>query len=121
MLWFDSSSRGLAGLCWLGLLASLLLILNRPRTMLALCFVLFLSFVAAAEDFSGYQSDGMLLAAGFSCFFLAPGGWRPGLGEEQPPARDTLFLLRLLWFSIYFESGMAKYFGGTGPGATSRP
>jgi len=113
LLWFDSSSRALAGLCWLGLLASLLLILNFwPRTMLALGFVLFLSFVAAAEDFSGYQSDGMLLAAGFICFFLAPGGWRPGLGEKQPPSRATLFLLRLLWFSIYFESGMAKYFGG---------
>jgi len=113
LLWFDSSSGALALLCWLGLVASLLLFLNFwPRSMLALCFVLFLSFVSAAQDFSGYQSDGMLLAAGFLCFFLAPGGWRPGLGERQPPSRASLFLLRLLWFSIYFESGMAKYFGG---------
>jgi lipase maturation factor 1 len=113
LLWFNSSSQALDALCWLGMLASILLILNFwPRGMLGLCFVLFLSFVAAAEDFSGYQSDGMLLAAGFICFFMVPGGLRPGLGEKQPPSRANLFLLQLLWFSIYFESGFAKYFGG---------
>ena len=36
-----------------------------PRGTLFVCFVCFLSFVAAAQDFSGYQSDGMLLEAGF--------------------------------------------------------
>jgi lipase maturation factor 1 len=113
LLWLNSSSHALSALCWLGMLASVLLILNVwPRAMFAVCFVLFLSFVAAAEDFSGYQSDGMLLAAGFVCFFMAPAGLRPGLGENQPPPRATLFLLQLLWFSIYFESGIAKYFGG---------
>jgi lipase maturation factor 1 len=113
LLWLNSSSHALTALCWAGLLASLLLILNVwPRATLAVCFVCFLSFVAAAEDFSGYQSDGMLLAAGFIGFFLAPGGLRPGLGEKQPASRATLFLMQLLWFTIYFESGIAKYFGG---------
>ncbi|HXT25428.1 MAG TPA: lipase maturation factor family protein [Candidatus Eisenbacteria bacterium] len=113
LLWLNSSSDALTALCWTGMLASLLLILNLwPRVMLATCFLLFLSFVAAAEDFSGYQSDGMLLAASFMAFFLAPGGFRPGLAEKQPPSRATLSLLQLLWFSIYFESGIAKYFGG---------
>ena len=113
LLWFDSSSRALVAGCAIGMIASLLLVVNLwPRAMLAVTFVLFLSFVAAAEDFSGYQSDGMLLAAGFICFFFAPRGLRPGFGETEPPSRATLLLLRLLWFSIYFESGVAKYFGG---------
>jgi uncharacterized membrane protein YphA (DoxX/SURF4 family) len=113
LLWFASGNRALMLLCWIGLLASLLLISNLwPRAMLAVCFVCFLSFVAAAQDFSGYQSDGMLLGAGFICYFLAPRGSRPGLGGQEPPARAPLFLLRLLWFTIYFESGVAKYFGG---------
>ncbi|HKF25277.1 MAG TPA: lipase maturation factor family protein, partial [Candidatus Acidoferrum sp.] len=30
----------------------------------------------------------------------------------EPPSRASVFLLLLLWFSIYFESGVAKYFGG---------
>src|SRR5246127_5345741 len=113
LLWFASGDPALMVLCWVGLIASLLLLINLwPRAMLAICFVCFLSFIAAAQDFSGYQSDGMLLCAGFISYFLAPRGWRPGWGAQDLPARAPLFLLRLLWFTIYFESGVAKYFGG---------
>ena len=81
LLWFSSNSAMLSELCWIGMLASILLFLNLwPRGMLAICFVMFLSFVSAAQDFSGYQSDGMLLEAGFISWFFAPAGWRPGLG-----------------------------------------
>jgi uncharacterized membrane protein YphA (DoxX/SURF4 family) len=113
LLWMANGNHALMLLCWAGLMAAVLLFINIwPRAMLAICFVCFLSFVAAAQDFSGYQSDGMLLCAGFISYFLAPRGWRPGLGERAPPARAPLFLMRFLWFTIYFESGVAKYFGG---------
>ena len=113
LLWLSSSDRALMALCWIGMIASLLLFSNLwPRGMLVVCFVLFLSFVSAAQEFSGYQSDGMLLSAGFISFFFAPSGWRPGWGEQEPPSRASLFLLQFLWFSIYFDSGVAKYFGG---------
>ncbi len=113
LLWLDSSDRALMALCWIGMVASFLLFLNLwPRAMLLICFVLFLSFVTAAQDFSGYQSDGMLLSAGFICLFFAPRGFRPGFGISDRPSRASLFLLQLLWFSIYFDSGVAKYFGG---------
>jgi Lipase maturation factor len=113
LLWFGSSNRALMTLCWIGIIASLLLILNLwPRAMLLVCFVLFLSFVTAAQDFSSYQSDGMLLTAGFICLFFAPRGFRAGFGIADLPSRASLFLLQLLWFSIYFDSGVAKYFGG---------
>src|ERR1700741_3094302 len=113
LLWLDSGDRALLALSWIGMIASLVLVLNIwPRATLVICFVMFLSFVSAAQDFSGYQSDGMLLAAGFVSFFFAPGGFRPGFGAFEPPSRASLFLLRLLWVTIYFESGIAKYFGG---------
>jgi lipase maturation factor 1 len=113
LLWFNSSDRALMLLCWVGIIASLLLILNIwPRAMLAICFVMFLSFVSAAQDFSGYQSDGMLLAAGFISLFFTPAGLRPRWGVSTSPSRASLLLLRLLWFSIYFESGIAKFLGG---------
>jgi len=113
LLWFSSGSHMLTGLCWAGMAAALLLVLNIwPRGMLAICFVCFLSFVSAAGDFSGYQSDGMLLEAGFLSLFLAPGGFRPGFGETQPPVRTALYLLLWEWFRIYFESGVAKIMGG---------
>jgi len=113
LLWFSSSDPALMVLCGAGLIASVLLVLNVwPRAMLVICFVLFLSFVAAAQDFSGYQSDGMLLSSGFISIFFAPRGFRPGWDETEPPSRASWFLLQLVWFSIYFESGLAKYFGG---------
>jgi hypothetical protein len=68
--------------------------------------------VGAAAEFSGYQSDGMLLEAGFISLFFAPWGWRPGLGRSRPPIRASLYLLRWEWFRIYFESGVAKIVSG---------
>jgi hypothetical protein len=113
VLWFSSGSPMLTGLCWVGMAAAVLLVLNIwPRGMLVVCFVCFLSFVSAARDFSGYQSDGMLLEAGFLSLFLAPGGLRPRLGQMQPPVRTALYLLLWEWFRIYFESGLAKMAGG---------
>jgi len=113
VLWLSSGSHMLIGLCWVGMAAALLLVLNLwPRGMLAICFVCFLSFVSAAGDFSGYQSDGMLLEAGFLSLFLAPGGFRPGFGEMRPPVRTALYLLLWEWFRIYFESGVGKIAGG---------
>ena len=112
-LWLSSNPHFLTALCWVGMGASLLLALNMwPRGMLVLCFVCFLSFVAAAQDFSNYQSDGMLLEAGFIGLFFAPHGFRPGWGSTSPPSRAGLFLLQWEWFRIYFESGAAKIAGG---------
>src|SRR6202158_3321388 len=113
LLWISSSSRMLTGICWVGMIASLLLVLNfLPRGMLAVCFVCFLSFVSGAQDFSAYQSDGMLLEAECIAMFFAPAGFRPGCGEASPPSRGSLFLLVWEGFRIYFESGVAKIMGG---------
>jgi lipase maturation factor 1 len=113
LLWFGASNGALMTLCWVGLVASLLVTLNLwPRASLLICFVCFVSFVTVARDFSGYQSDGMLLEAGFIALFFAPAGLRPGLGAENPPSRASLFLLQWEWFRIYFESGVAKIGSG---------
>ena len=113
ILWFSSGSHMLTGLCWVGMAAAVLLVFNIwPRAMLVICFVCFLSFVSAAGDFSGYQSDGMLLEAGFLSLLIAPGGFRPRLGEKRPPVRAAMYLLLWEWFRIYFESGVGKIAGG---------
>ena len=113
LLWLTSSSHMLTGLCWVGMIGALLVIANIwPRGMLAVCFVCFISFVSAASEFAGYQSDGMLLEAGFIAMFFAPPGGRPGIGRAHPPIRASLFLLLWEWFRIYFESGVAKIASG---------
>jgi hypothetical protein len=113
IFWLSSSVLTLKVVCWVGLIASLLLTINIwPRVMLAICFLAFLSFIAALQDFSSYQSDGMLLEAGFVSLFFAPPGIRPRLGTAHAPSRASLFLLQWLWFRIYFESGLAKLLSG---------
>ena len=113
LLWIASGPHMLMALCIVGMIASILLVFNVwPRGMLVICLLCFLSFVSAAQDFSSYQSDGMLLEAGFISIFFAPPGFRPGWGEHSPPSRASLFLLQWEWFRIYFESGLVKLVSG---------
>ncbi len=98
---------------WIGLIASIAALFNLwPRMSFFVCFICFLSFVTAADAFSSYQSDSMLLEAGFLALFFAPPGLRPGLAESTPPSRASLFLLQWEWFRIYFESGIVKLLSG---------
>jgi hypothetical protein len=113
LFWFSSSSTMLMTVMWIGLVASVLACLNLwPRISFFVCFVCFLSFVAASSVFSSYQSDGMLLEAGFLALFFAPRGLLPGCGASDPPSRASEFLLKWEWFRIYFESGMVKLLSG---------
>jgi hypothetical protein len=113
LFWISSGSHWMMAVTWIGLLASIAAFLNAwPRLSFFLCFICFLSFVSTAGDFSGYQSDGMLLGAGFLALFFAPGGLWPGLGVNSPPPRAALFLLLWEWFRIYFESGIVKLLSG---------
>ena len=112
VFWWSSSDRVLLAVCIVGMIASLLLVLNLfPRGALIICLVAFLSFISTAQDFASYQSDGMLLEAGFISLFFAPVGWRPRWGDSDPPSRASRFLLVWLMFRIYFESGIAKILG----------
>lgn len=109
VLWLANGDAALLVLVGAGALASVLLIFNvAPRACIAVALVCFLSFVAAAQEFSSYQSDGMLLEAGFISLFVAPRGLRPRLGEHDPPSKLSVFMLLWEWFRIYFESGVVK-------------
>jgi hypothetical protein len=112
VFWWSASDHALMAVCVVGIVASVLLMLNvSPRGALMVCLVAFVSFIGAAQVFASYQSDGMLLEAGFISLFFAPAGWRPGWGTSDPPSRASRFLLIWLMFRIYFESGIAKILG----------
>ncbi len=114
IFWLTGASRSAL---WVavaaGLLASALLIVNvAPRLCVAVCTLLFLSIISVSGVFSSYQSDGMLLEAGFIGVFFAPRGVRPGVGSTSPPLRMVRFMLLWEWFRIYFESGVVKLASG---------
>lgn len=113
LFWLGAGDGALLAVVLVGAAASVLLTVNvAPRVSLAVCFVCFLSFVGAAQDFAGYQSDGMLLEAAFISLFLAPRGLRPRLAAGDPPFRFAAFLLLWEWFRIYVESGVVKILSG---------
>ena len=113
LLWIAAGDRALTLVVGAGLVCSLLLIANIwPRVAITCCTLLFLSCIAVLQDFSSYQSDGMLLEAGFFSAFFAPRGIRPGLGADDPPSRLSWFMLVGEWFRIYFESGIVKLASG---------
>ena len=113
LYWISASSQMLMAVMWVGLAASVVAFLNLwPRLSFLVCFICFLSFVTASGEFSNYQSDGMLLEAGFVALFFAPRGLLPGWGAQSPPSRASLFLLQWEWFRIYFESGLVKLLSG---------
>ena len=113
LFWLGSGSAALTIVVAAGIVSSLLLVANVwPRVTVAVSTLLFLSCVASLQDFSSYQSDGMLLEAGFISFFFAPRGIRPRLGAVDPPSPFSLFMLRWEWFRIYFESGIVKLASG---------
>ena len=108
VFWWSAGDRFLLGVVVVGMAASLLLVLNLwPRGMLMICLIAFLSFIAAAQDFASYQSDGMLTEAGFISLFLRPRDGGPRWGAPEPPSRASRYLLIWLMFRIYFESGIA--------------
>jgi len=113
LFWLGVSDHALMAVVAIGLVASLTLVANvAPRASVTVCTVLFLSCIGVLQEFSSYQSDGMLLEAGFISIFFAPPGLRPGLGAIDPPTRISRFLLQWEWFRIYFESGVVKLASG---------
>ena len=113
LFWLGTGDRAQTLVIAAGIVAALLLTANVwPRLTTVLCTVLFMTCVAALQDFSAYQSDGMLLEAGFVACFFAPRGIWPGFGATDPPSRFSLFMLRWEWFRIYFESGIVKLWSG---------
>jgi hypothetical protein len=113
LFWASSGSRMLMAVMIIGFIASVAVFLNLwPRLSLLVCWICFLSFVTATDVWSNYQSDGMLLEAGFLSLFFAPRGLMPGWGAASPPSRASMFLLQWEWFRIYFESGMVKLLSG---------
>ena len=83
-----------------------------PRLSFFVCFVCFLSFVAASSVFLQLSVGRHAARGRLSCALLCAARAHAGMGSEHPPSRASLFLLQWEWFRIYFESGMVKLLSG---------
>jgi len=106
LTWISASDRFLHFLCLGGAALSLLLIAGLLPAPSALGLWLFyLSVSAVAQNFLGFQWDGLLLEVGFLAIFFAP---LLRLRSRRPPSRLILFLLRWLLFRLMFLSAVVK-------------
>ena len=110
LFWFHTSDALLGALAWLGVGLSALLVLGfADAPLLALLWVLYLSFVHVGQIFYGYGWESLLCETGFLAIFLAPAlSLKPFAGSVPWP---VLVLVRWLVFRVMFGAGLIKIRG----------
>lgn len=113
LFWISSSDTMLTAAAVLGVLASVAALFGFAQGwMLLLCYVLYLSFVAAGQDFLSFQWDALLLEAGFLVLFAVPWSfaWLPATTYD--PHWAVRFLFYAILFKLMFLSGVVKLLSG---------
>ena len=113
LAWLHPEGTIAAVLCGAGVGLSVLLLAGLlPVPVLVLLWATYLSVVSIGQVFLAFQWDLLLLESGFLAIFLAPGGFRPGLGTRSPPPRLAVWLILWLLFRLMFASGLVKLGSG---------
>lgn len=101
VFWFDASDAMLEAVCFTGMAAAVLLLVNvYVRAALTICFLLYLSLLEVGQDFMLFQWDAFLLEIGVLGLFLS---WRSGI---------VILLLRWLLARFMFMGGVVKLASG---------
>ena len=101
IFWLASYDTTLQGMCWVGVVLAIVLLVTGfqsgrfERLVLALLFILYLSFSSIGQEFLSFQWDSLLLEAGFLAIFL-------GRNRAIP------WMFRWLAFRLFFLSGAVK-------------
>ena len=101
IFWWNASDVVLVSACWAGVALAAALFLGRhmERLILALLYLLYLSFSLAGQEFLSFQWDALLLEAGFLAIFF---------GHTRVTQKTLAWLFRWLAFRLYFLSGFVK-------------
>lgn len=109
--WIGCSDRALKALCWVGVLAGLLVAID-VATLPALlaAWVAYLSLMHVSGAFLGYQWDVLLVETTVLAMLVAPLEWRPG--GPVTAASTSVLVLWWLVFRLVFSSGVVKLRSG---------
>ncbi|HKP57067.1 MAG TPA: lipase maturation factor family protein [Polyangiales bacterium] len=112
LFYWDVSDAVLHAGAGVGLALSFALLCGAEHAaILAVLWVLYLSFVHVGQDWYGYGWEILLLEAGFLACFLGPVRSVLPLRAASPPALPVIWLLRWLIFRVMFGAGMIKIRG----------
>ncbi|HXJ41802.1 MAG TPA: lipase maturation factor family protein, partial [Bryobacteraceae bacterium] len=100
LFWWANTDFALLSIAWGGVTMAAVSLIAKPwghmqRTIFAILFLYYLSFVSAGQVFMGFQWDYLLLETGFLAIFLRP-------------ERSRVWLFQWLLFRLMFESGAVK-------------
>jgi hypothetical protein len=111
LFWFGHSDTALLTAAWIGFVLSCVVaagFANAP--VMAVLWVLYLSFVHAGQDWWGYGWEIQLTETGFLAIFLCPLlDMRPF--PRRPPPMPVIILFRWLTFRIMLGAGLIKIRG----------
>jgi uncharacterized membrane protein YphA (DoxX/SURF4 family) len=116
--WFNGSDAFLQGITYAGTFLSFLMILGiATGPALVILTVLWLSLVTGGGEFTGFQSDGMLVEASVLSLFFVSWQWFeppwPFSNKRQSnPSAASLWLIRFMIFRIMLASGLVKLLSG---------
>jgi hypothetical protein len=112
IFWWDASDAWLSALSYGGLTLSLIVLLgfaNAP--LLAVLWLLYMSFVHIGQLFWGYGWEILLLETGFLAIFLCPPIDGRPFNAQAPPPAVVFWLLRWVLFRVMFGAGLIKLRG----------
>jgi len=113
LCWLGASDGMLEGLCWAGVVLSLLLLAGVAQApVLLLLWVCYLSLSVAGQTFLWFQWDALLLETGLLALLFAPTQVAPSLTTERPPLTLARWLVWGLLFRLMVLSGVTKLASG---------
>lgn len=111
LFWLTCSDTSLTLCAWLGVIASLVVVLGYANAwLLGSLWAVYLSFVNVGQIFYGYGWEMLLLETGFLAIFLAP-VTRGSPVRTDEPSHLVVFLLRWTLFRLMFGAGLIKIRG----------
>jgi lipase maturation factor len=112
LFWLSATDTTFALAAWAGVALSSCLLLGLANApLLAMLWVLYMSFVHVGQLFYGYGWEMLLLETGFLAIFLCP-LWSPHpFPRGTPPSSIVIVLLRWLAFRLMFGAGLIKLRG----------
>jgi hypothetical protein len=111
--WLTASDAMISSLAWVGAGAAILALFGFCQGfMLLVCFLIYLSYVSAGQEFLSFQWDALLCEVGFLALFASPWNWGIDLWSAYEPHAFVRWMFYIVLFKLMFLSGLVKILSG---------